>query len=382
MTSGAPLRVYFVIGEASGDILGSKLVDAFGELGQNILPGGLGGPAMNKRGLISLFDISELSVMGISGVVARLPNLLKRINQTAQDIITKNPDVVLLIDSPEFCYRVAKKVRNAAPAIKIVKFVAPSVWAWRPGRAKKIAPYIDHIFAILPFEPGLMEKLGGPPTTYVGHPLSTDLPQIDFAKKRIPQDPVRLLVMPGSRKSETSLLMPVIRDTMKALHRRSNYEYQITLPAVDKLYGEIQDEVYSWPVHPSVVSGEEAKLDAFRGADLALSASGTATLELAVNGIPTISIYKLDRMMMPLRHLITTWTASLPNLIADYPVVPERINEFAHPEYIARLIEQLSVEGPYRDAQLSGFQSIIAKMRQEEPSQTIAARKIIEIARP
>ena len=157
MTSGAPLRVYFVIGEASGDILGSKLVDAFGELGQNILLGGLGGQAMNKRGLISLFDISELSVMGISGVVARLPNLLKRINQTAQDIITKNPDVVLLIDSPEFCYRVAKKVRNAAPAIKIVKFVAPSVWAWRPGRAKKIAPYIDHIFAILPFEPSSLQ---------------------------------------------------------------------------------------------------------------------------------------------------------------------------------------------------------------------------------
>jgi len=161
-----PLNVYFVMGEMSGDNLGDDLLKSFAELGVDVAPAGLGGDKMKARGLESLFDISEIAVMGLSGVIAKLPSLYKRVRQTVDDIVTKKPDVVLLVDSPEFGYAVAKRVRAQAPDIPFVKYVCPTVWAWRPGRAPKLRRYVDHILAILPFEPELLEELGGPKATY------------------------------------------------------------------------------------------------------------------------------------------------------------------------------------------------------------------------
>ncbi len=214
MTQAAPVKVYFVVGEESGDILGARILQAFSDLGTKIDAVGLAGRNMQKAGMKSLFETSDLSVMGISGVVARLPQLLSRIRQTADDIIREKPDVLLLIDSPEFAYRVAKRVRKQNPSIRIVKFVAPSVWAWRPGRARKIAPYIDHILALLPFEPDLMKELGGPETSYVGHPIASMLSGLPATGRKKPNSPVQLVVLPGSRRSELKLLMPVVRDTL------------------------------------------------------------------------------------------------------------------------------------------------------------------------
>lgn len=372
------LRIYFVVGEESGDALGETLLDAFDELTQSIEPMGLAGSRMKARGVESLFDISELSVMGISAVVSKLPSLLKRISQTAKDVIEKKPDVLLLIDSPEFSYRVAKKVRKELPDVKIVKYVAPTVWAWRPGRAKKIKPYIDHIMAILPFEPELLKELGGPDATYVGHPLATNMPEIDIKQKKKCAEVPKLIVLPGSRRIEIKLLMPVIRETLQVLKDRGN-TFEVVLPAVQKLEADIREHVKAWPVKPEIVSGEEAKIKAFTDADIALTASGTVTLELALYKVPMISIYKLDRLMMQIRHLITAWTTALPNLIADYPVVPERLNENTHPQHLARMIERLMMDGEERKIQLKGFEQISKKLSQEKSGASVAAQKIIEI---
>lgn len=372
------LRVYFVVGEESGDALGEKLLNAFDDLSQKIEPMGLGGARMKARGVDSLFDISELSVMGISAVVKKLPSLLKRIRQTVNDVIEKKPDVLLLIDSPEFSYRVAKQVRKKLPDLKIVKYVAPTVWAWRAGRAKKIKPYIDHIMAILPFEPDLLKRLGGPDATYVGHPLASEIPSIATSARKKCGDVPKLLVLPGSRRGEIKLMLPVIRDTLAILKARGNV-FEAILPAVGKLEHDIREHIKDWDVKSDIVVGEEAKKLAFENADIALATSGTVILELALYKVPMISIYKLDRIMMQLRHMITAWTTALPNLIADYPFVPERLNENAHPEHLARMLERLMMSGEERDIQLKGFDQIIGKLKSETSGAKVAAQKIIEI---
>lgn len=372
------LRIYFVVGEESGDALGEKLISAFQKQSPEITPMGLAGPRMKAKGVKSLFDISELSVMGISAVASKLPSLLKRIRETAKDVVEKKPDVLLLIDSPEFSYRVAKKVRKKLPQVKIVKYVAPTVWAWRPGRAKKIKPYIDHIMAILPFEPELLKSLGGPDATYVGHPLAAEMPSIATKSKKKCSEVPKLLVLPGSRRGELKLMLPVIRDTLKILRDRGN-QFEVTLPAVSKLENEIREQTKIWEVKPNIVVGEEAKKEAFKQADLALATSGTVILELALYKVPMISIYKLDRIMMQVRHIITAWTTALPNLIADYPVVPERLNENAHPEHLARMLERLMLDGEERAVQLNGFDKIIKQLKNEKSGAEVAAKKIVEI---
>jgi len=379
MVSTAPLSVYFVMGEASGDILGAKLLDTFSEIKTDVSAIGLGGERMMERGLESLFDISELSVMGITGVMVRLPNLMKRIRQTIADVLAKQPDVLLLIDSPEFSYRVAKSVRKQAPHIKIIKYVAPSVWAWRPGRAAKIATYVDHVLAILPFEPEYMQRLGGPETTYVGHPLSAEIPDIKTVDKKKCGSPIKLLTLPGSRRSEVKRLMPRIGETSRILKERG-MEFAITLPTLPNLEAEVREAVKDWNVQPNIVLGDEARLNAFRNADLALAASGTVTLELALYKVPMISIYKLDAGAMAIRHMLKGWTASLPNLIADYPFIPERFNEYCHPQYVARMVERLVVNGEERNIQLKGFDLVAKRLKHDSPSTMLAAKKILEVA--
>ncbi|MCB1423040.1 MAG: lipid-A-disaccharide synthase [Nitratireductor sp.] len=373
--TGKPLRLYFVVGEISGDTLGADLTDQFGELGMPVEIMGLGGPKLQARGLKPLFDSSEIAVMGISGVVAKLPALLARARRVANDILEKKPDVLLLIDSPEFSKQVAKRVKARRPDLPVVKYVCPTVWSWRPGRAKTMTSYVDHVLAILPFEPDVMHELGGPPTTYVGHPLSRLAGVIDMKQKRKPKSPPLILLLPGSRRSETSRLLPVLRESIEVLHRR-NVKAEYVLPAVPHLEDEIRNEVAGWEIRPEVVSGEDEKIAAMEKADVAIAASGTAILELAMYGVPTISIYKLDKAILALRFMIKGWTAALPNLIADAPIVPERFNEYANPEYVARMVEPLLEDSLQRQAQLEGFRLVHARMKQDEAPGRICARII------
>lgn len=372
--------VYFVVGENSGDALGADLMAALRQLSPDVRFAGLGGERMRALGLHSLFDISEISVMGLAGVVARLPLILRRIRQVANDITATKPDIVVLVDSPDFTHRVARRLKDRLPALPVVKYVCPSVWAWRPGRARAMRGHIDHVLALLPFEPAVLEQLGGPPATYVGHPRAQQIKAARVAGRAgVSPEPV-VLVLPGSRRSETRLLLPDIRDTLEILSKRGN-RFHAILPAVPHLEAEIRQSVANWPVKPEIVAGEAAKLDAFSKADVALAASGTVLLELALYRIPMISIYRLDWLMHMVRHLITGWTAALPNLITDAAIVPERVGDMIRPGWLARALEGLMREGPERQLQLDGFDRMVEIMARDEATGTIAARKILEIAK-
>jgi len=372
-------RIYFVVGEASGDALGADLLEQFELLGVEVEALGLGGMKMQRKGLEPLFDTSQIAIMGISGVVRKLPTLLRRVRQVAADIIEKKPDVVLLIDSPDFAKQVAKRVKRKIPDLPVIKYVCPTVWSWRPGRAVKMNEYIDHVLAILPFEPQVMKELGGPPTTYVGHPLAKLAGATDFTSKEKPGKPANVMLLPGSRSSEASRLLPILEQTIEIMEERG-HGATYTLPAVSHLHDQIADAVSSWSIKPDILRGEAAKIAAMKKADVAIAASGTAILELAMYGVPTISIYKLDPALNAVRFLIKAWTAALPNLIADKVIVPERINEYAHPGYIARLAEGLLIEGPERHSQIAGFRLVHEKMQQEKAPGRLCAEIILEMA--
>jgi lipid-A-disaccharide synthase len=381
MTADAPARtIYFVVGESSGDALGADLMDHLARMEQRVDFIGLAGPKMQARGMQTLFDISRISVMGISDVLARLPSLANRIRHTASDICRIQPDAVVLIDSPEFAFRVARRVKRKFPAIPIIKYICPSVWAWRPGRAADMAGYLDHVLAILPFEPQLLADLGGPPATYVGHPLVWEMAQRPAPAKRPKSGQKNLLILPGSRLTEVRLLLSDFQKTLEVLQQR-NPDITAVLPAVDHIADEIRQSVSKWSVRPEIVTGEDAKRKAFEEADVALAASGTVLLELALYRIPMISIYRLDWLTHMVRHLITGWSAALPNLIADEAFVPERIGDMVRPGWFARAIEALLRDGPERQSQLEGFERMAARMHTSQPPGMLAALKIDELIR-
>lgn len=373
----APL-VYIVVGEPSGDALGADLASHLSAMRPGIRFAGTAGPRMQELGMESLFDITDTSVMGLSAVVGRLPLLLKRISETAKDIIARKPDVLVLIDSPDFNRRVAGKVRQALPAMKIVKYVCPSVWAWREGRAPAMKAWCDHVLALLPFEPECLERLGGPTATYVGHPLAQRLADLETGDRRRPQGRRTVLLLPGSRRNEIRLLLPDIRATVDILHERGA-DFRYLLPAVPHLEKDIRAQVAQWRVQPEIVTGEEAKREAFLQADVALAASGTVLLELALYKVPVVSIYRLDWLMHLFRGLIKSWTAALPNLITDSAFLPERVGDMVRPGWLARAIEELAHEGATRDAQIDGFERMKAAMRTEGSSGEVAARSILDL---
>ncbi len=362
-------RVFLVAGEPSGDVLGARLIEALrGRLGDRLAVSGVGGPAMAQAGLESLFPISDIAVMGLWPVLERLPLILRRIRQTAEAAIAATPDVLVLIDSPDFCHRVAKRVKKARPDQTIVLYVSPTVWAWRPGRARKIAAFTDRLLALLPFEPAVHRVLGGPPTTYVGHPF------VEKAARARPEGPrrlappgerpLRLLVLPGSRRSEITRLLRPFGAAVALLGARVG-PLEVVLPAVDHLWDEIEARTRAWPIRPRLVRGEAAKFEAFRDADLALAASGTVTLELALAGIPTVAAYRLDRLgrlikrlidiPAPVRPIVKVRSALLPNLIVGDRAMPEFIDEASTPEALAEALEPLTRDGPERRRQLEAF---------------------------
>ncbi len=365
-----PLKIGIIAGEESGDILGADLVLAMRKMaGREVQLIGVGGSHLSAQGLTSLFDPSEIALMGISAILTKLPRLFHLIGATAEHILAEKPDCLVVIDSPEFCHRVARKVRAANPSIPIVNYICPSVWAWRPGRAKTMSAYIDHVLAILPFEPRVLEELNGPPATYVGHRLARDAGIMDASanqtlleKKRGQGGTKTLLVLPGSRNSEVKRHAPVFGQALGILKQRG-MAFKAVLPVTAHVEASVRSLVKDWPVTPEIVTGTEAKTEAFGLADAALAASGTVTLELALAGVPFISCYKFDPIAkFTSERLVTSWTASLPNLIADAPVVPEYYNQFVRAPMCARQMEHLINPSPSRAAMLDGFSGIRTKM--------------------
>ncbi|EJW12398.1 Lipid-A-disaccharide synthase [Rhodovulum sp. PH10] len=357
MTNEAP-TIAVIATEASGDRLGAALMRSVlaREPGTRFV--GLGGHDMEALGLKSLFPIGELAIIGITAILARLPTLLRHIREAADSVIAQKPDVLVIIDSPEFTHRVAKRVRKALPALPVVDYVSPSVWAWRPGRARAMRAYVDHVLALLPFEPEAHQKLGGPECTYVGHPLAEEAfrlrPGPTEAARRDEKPPV-LLVLPGSRGGELKRHAALFGETLATLVDRLG-AVEAVLPTPPHLLDRVRTAVASWPVVPRIVATPEEKWAAFRQARAALAASGTVTLELALAGVPTMVAYKVS----PIEEAIGRMTIKVPsivlaNLVLGENAMPELIQRRATPDALVQELAPLLGDTPARNRQVAAF---------------------------
>jgi lipid-A-disaccharide synthase len=354
------MKFFVITGEPSGDALGAKLLSALRARDPQAEFLGVGGEAMARQGFESLFPLSDISVMGILPVLARLPTLLRRINETARAVIAAQPDVLVLIDSPDFTHRVARRARKALPDLKVVDYVSPTVWAWRPGRAKTMRTCIDLVLALLPFEPDAHKRLGGPDCLYVGHPLIERLAELHGDEAGREHGPV--LVLPGSRRSVLARMGPVFSDALARLHALRP-GLQFVLPVAGPIEALVRAEVETWPVQPRIISGEAEKYAAFRTARAALAASGTVTLELALSGTPTVVAYKVPKFEEFIgRRLIQVPTIVLPNLILGENAFPEFLQDEANGEALAQAVAALLDDGPARRRQVEALTKISEKM--------------------
>jgi len=357
-----PLSIYVVAAEESGDALGAALARALlAQCGGAVKLSGVGGQAMAAAGIASAFPIEELSIIGLNAIPRRLPMILRRIRETAAAIVAAQPDALVIIDSPDFTHRVARSVRRLAPTIPILDYVSPSVWAWRPGRARAMRDYIDCVLAILPFEPAAHVRLGGPPCIYVGHPLIERVaelrPNADEAQRRRAGPPL-VLVLPGSRSSEIRRLIGIFGDAIARVATRVG-PIELVLPTVPHLASPVREAVGGWPVMPRIVVEPAAKWAAFRTARAALAASGTVTLELALAGVPTVAAYWLplfeELALRIMGFRATLHSVILANLVLGENDIPEFLQRDCTPQRLADALIPLLSETPQRLRQVEAF---------------------------
>lgn len=334
------LRLYLIAGEPSGDRLGAALMAGLKSLVPEVEFHGIGGPLMQAEGLASLFPMEELSIMGLVEVLPKYAHLKRRIRETAADALARQPAALISIDSPDFCLRVAELVKTARPDLRTIHYVAPSVWAWRPGRAAKMARHIDHVLALLPFEPPYMQA-AGMTCDFVGHPVVAEaLASAEDRALMAGKGPL-LLALPGSRKGEVSRLCPVFGDTIARL-KAAHPDLRVALPTVRGVEPLVRDLTRDWAVVPQIITDPAQKRAAFAMADVALAASGTVSLELAANGCPMVIAYDMNRLTLWLmRRAATVDTVTLVNLVSQSRVVPEFIGADCRADLIAPALQAL-----------------------------------------
>jgi lipid-A-disaccharide synthase len=374
-------RIFLVATEESGDRLGAGLMKVLRQrLGGAVEFEGVGGRAMTREGLSPLFPIEELSIIGFAAVVKQLPKILRLIRETADAVIAAAPDILVIIDSPDFTHRVARRVRARDASIPIIDYVSPTVWAWRPGRARAMLRYIDQVLALLPFEPEEYRKLRGPPCVYIGHPLTEQLtslrPNADERARRDAEPPV-LLVLPGSRRSEVRHHLAVFGQALGRL-QADGAAFELKLPTMPHLADTVRAGVRDWPVAPEIVVGEAEKRAAFRTARAALAKSGTVTLELALSGVPMVTAYRVGSMeAFILRRAIRVSSVILANLIIGSEVIPEFLQENCTAENLARALRPLMSDTPERKLQLEAFSTLDAKMSTNNIPPSVRAADIV-----
>ncbi len=379
------LRLFLIAGEHSGDALGAKLMGALedGRRGR-IRYLGVGGSQMAAAGLTSQFPIEEVAVMGPLAILARLPTILRRIQSTAAAALAAEPDAVVIIDSPEFTHPIARRIRRRRPSIPIIDYVSPSVWAWRPGRAHKMRAYVDHVLALLPFEPEAHVRLNGPPCSYVGHPLIERLNWIKGLNttelaRRLSLGPDRplLVVLPGSRPSEVSRMIGTFGEALQRLRERGR-RFEVAVPVVGSVRALVEASVARWPKPAHLLDGEEDKFCAFRLARAALATSGTVSLELALAGTPMVIAYKVDPVAAPiLRRLITAPSTVLPNLILGTLAIPEFHQELCTPPKLANALAPLLEDSDVRQRQLEALAAVPERMRLPRGTPSEAAAEVV-----
>ena len=382
------MKVYLVAGEASGDRLGAALMAGL----KALLPGveffGVAGPLMEAEGAASLFPMEELSVMGLAEILPKYFHLKRRIRETAEDVLRVQPDVMITIDSPDFCLRVAKLVKAKAK-VRTVHYVAPSVWAWRPKRAVKMAKVIDHVLALLPFEPPYMEA-AGMECDFVGHPVTTEpLATKDEAVlfrvgAQVKDEEPLILALPGSRKGEVTRLAPVFGDALKPI-LAAHPKAKVVIPTTRNVTELVRDLTASWPCRPIILDPHGVPLEAylhqkraaFAAADVALAASGTVSLELAANATPMVIAYDMAWLSRKIiSRMLKIDTVTLVNLVSETRVVPEFIGEDCRAELIGpALLEALA----HPEAQMAAMERTMERLgRGGEAPGLRAARAVLE----
>jgi lipid-A-disaccharide synthase len=332
-----PVKLFLIAGEPSGDRLGAALMAGLKALGA-VEFAGVGGPLMQAEGLESLFPMEELSVMGIAEVLPKYFHLKRRIREAAEAALASGAEALVTIDSPDFCLRVAALVKAARPQMRTIHYVAPSVWAWRPGRAAKMARVVDHVLALLPFEPPYMTA-AGMTCDFVGHPVVAEPLASDAERASFAGPGPLFLVLPGSRRSEVSRLAPVFGEVIGRL-KTHHPDLRVALPTVRGVAGLVRELTATWPVAPQIIEDAGLKRGAFAGADVALAASGTVSLELAANSCPMVIAYDMHPLswwLMQRAALIDTVT--LVNLVSETRVVPEFLGPACRADTIAPALE-------------------------------------------
>ncbi|GMG83664.1 lipid-A-disaccharide synthase [Paralimibaculum aggregatum] len=373
--------IYLVAGEPSGDRLGAGLIRALRAARPDAEFAGVGGLQMQAAGLRSLFEMSDLTVMGIAEVVPRLPTILRRMRQTTADVLARRPAALVTIDAPSFGLRVAERVRRAAPGIRTVHYVAPSVWAWRPGRAKHMARFTDQVLALLPFEPPYMAA-AGMECDFVGHPLA-DLPPVPpeslaafrAARGIAPETPL-LVLAPGSRRGEVGKLMPVFGEAAARL-AAERPGLEAVVPVAETVAASVTGWAASLPMraHPVLPdAGEAAKRAGLASGAAALLASGTMGLEMAAAGTPHVSAYRASWLTAAIvRRLVRVDTAHLVNLVLGEKAVPERFQEACTAAALVEAVRPLLDPGPAREAQRAAFARAFERLGRGGPGASAQA---------
>ncbi|TMJ04453.1 MAG: lipid-A-disaccharide synthase [Alphaproteobacteria bacterium] len=377
-----PHKLFLVATEESGDVLGAALMDALRTLRPDVGFGGVGGRHMAANGLTSLFPVDELMILGIGAIVPKLPRILGRIRETAAAVIAARPGALIIIDSPDFTHRVARRVRKAAPDIPIINYAPPTVWAWRPRRARAMRAYVDEALAILPFEPAAFARLEGPPCTYVGHPLAGRIGALrpgDAEARRRAADPPVVLVLPGSRGSEIRRLTPIFGAAIASAAAQAG-PLELVLPTLPHIAAQVTAATAAWPVRPRIVTDPDEKHAAFRVARAALAASGTVTLELALARVPTVAAYRVPAWEGALFRLMAHIdTVILANLVLGENVVPEYLQGACTPERLAAALVPLLGDSRQRRRQLGAFARLDAVMKIDaEAPEMRAARAVLD----
>ncbi|NKC31308.1 lipid-A-disaccharide synthase [Roseomonas sp. BU-1] len=377
------MRIYVVAGEASGDVLGARLIAALRQAAPGLEVAGIGGERMAEQGLESLFPMRELALMGLIEVLPNILRLARRLDQTVADIAARRPGVVVTIDSPGFTLRLAQRIRPLG--IPVLHYVAPQIWAWRPGRVAKIKAAVDHILCLLPFEPVIFEA-AGIPASFVGHPvLESGVDAGDAARFRAAhglaaEAPV-LLVMPGSRRSEVKRLMPVFGAALRLLVARIPGLVPV-LPVSPVVAEAVRAAGANWPARPILVTDLAEKHDAFAAAaqpgGAGLIKSGTSSLEMAVAGVPHLVAYKVNPVTAAIiRRLVRVPFASLVNLLAERAVVPEYLQEAATPCALTDGLVPLLTGSGAAAAQRAGFAEMLSRLRPPEGAPSAAAAAVV-----
>lgn len=368
------LNLFLIAGEPSGDRLGAALMAGLKTLHPGVTFQGVGGPLMQAEGLNSLFPMEELSIMGIAEVLPKYFHLKRRIRETAAAALAARPAALITIDSPDFCLRVAKIVKAANPNLRTIHYVAPSVWAWRPGRAAKMAKVIDHVLALLPFEPPYMTA-AGMSCDFVGHPVVSEPLATTEEKAPLTGQSPLILALPGSRKGEVTRLAPMIGETL-ALIKSQHPSARVVLPTVRGVEALVRDLSAAWPIQPQIITEPTLKRAAFAAADVAIAASGTVSLELAANTCPMVIAYDMHPLTLWLmRRAALIDTVTLVNLVSETRTIPEFIGENCKPALIAPAMLNL-LENPH--AQDAAMQLTMQRLGQGgEPPGLRAAKSVL-----